>query len=184
LIGYIPVARDQSENVADVMGWDIRLLPRADGWREIEYDLFGFIPLKLDWVTDTRIGAVQVNGRSILLANIQNREHYFGMELSTPKLTPSWRARIGKYRIAEPDEFTEHFEIGTGELLERNGRLLFAYTLPWKISLNAKVAITPVSDDLAVIEGLGTGYNEVVQVQVRNGKTYLRYSGYELERID
>lgn len=184
LIGYIPVARAKSDNVADVMGWDIRLLPRTDGWREVEYDLFGFIPLKLDWVAETRIGAVEVDGKNILLANIQRREQYFGMELSAPKLIPSWRSRIGTYRLAERDEFTNHYEIGTGELLERNGRLLFAYTLPWKISLEAKVAITPVNDDLAVIEGLGTGYNEVIQARLRNGKTYLRYSGYDLEKID
>ena len=59
--------KDDDEFELDLMGWDFQLIPRGDGWYRLEYDLFGFIPLKMDWVAEVSVAPVTMQGKYLLL---------------------------------------------------------------------------------------------------------------------
>ncbi len=183
-MGLISVRADGKNYRTNVMGWELKLTPRADDpWYRVEYSFLGLIPFKLDWVTDVGVAPIQINGRPAVTVLYKNHRYLLGVEYAVREPEKAWLARLGRYEPLARDELTDQMEITTGELKLENGRLVFAYRVPWRLPLTLNVPIQPIDADLALIPGLGAGLNEVVRVVRVGGQERLRYSGYELVRI-
>ncbi|MDH5547252.1 MAG: beta-lactamase family protein [Gammaproteobacteria bacterium] len=182
MAGYSRIRQKGSEYYANIMGWNLHLRPQGNGWYGVQYDFLGFLPIKLDWFAKIRIAPVMVDSEPALLSHFNGRTTLFGSTLPNNALNEKWKNRVGEYMLANPDELTEFYEVKEGHIREENGRLLFDYNLPFFMETTVTLPLVPLDDNLAIIPGKGSAFNEVIRVVRRDGGERLVYSGYELEK--
>lgn len=95
----------------------------------------------------------------------------------------SWRARLGSYRCVNPDGV---FELTDVALSESDGVLALKAGVSSKpLDFNREqqnLALTPVSDDEAVVTGAGYDQGGTVKAGERDGRATLTYSGFSFMR--
>jgi len=183
-IGYIPIQKDNESITASLLGWSLNVKPVEQGWYTLEYDLFGFIPIDISWMTDLKVRPALVENKNILIALYKGKQYLVGTHFSFNKPNSIWFKRQGEYRIINHDALLENMEINSGRLSVVDDKMFFIYELPNWYGLELHVPMQILSDDLAIIPGLGTALNEIVQVKRFGSKQYLEYSGYLLEKIE
>ncbi|HYH03535.1 MAG TPA: serine hydrolase domain-containing protein [Bacillota bacterium] len=113
----------------------------------------------------------QIGGISALIYKTTTNEliTVLGEAVSGKPLPKVWQNRCGKYRYVNDPSETNLVELS----IEDN--LLLG---------DGVVVLTPISDNLAIISGLGRGAHEMIQFQQINGKEILLSSGYRLEKVE
>ena len=182
-LGYIPIRRDNGTITASLLDWPLNLKPAGQGWYTLEYDLFGFIPIDITWIADLKVRPSLVENKNILIALYKGKQYLVGSHFSFKKPNSIWAKRQGEYRIINHDALLESMEINSGRLSIEEDKLFFIYELPDWYGLELHLPMQVLSDDLAIVPGLGTALNETVQVKRFGSKEYLEYSGYLLEKI-
>jgi len=182
-VGLLALDLKAQPNEVDVMGWDFQLIKDEKSWFAVQYDLFGFIPLKLDWITKVHFAPYEIMQQPILLSYYHGQRYVFATALSESK-SPSaaWQQRLGEYQLANPDALTELMKIEEGELLLEKSRLVFKYRLPGLIPLTLKIPLEIIDDNHAYLPGLGSGLNEKILVEKRDDEELLNFSGYLLQK--
>ncbi|OGW49467.1 MAG: hypothetical protein A2078_02225 [Nitrospirae bacterium GWC2_57_9] len=84
--------------------------------------------------------------------------------------------RTGEYEIVNPGD--DIFVPDMPRLWHADGILFVQYYLFLPDKTPIMVALSPVSDDEAVIKGLGRGMGETVRAVTIDGREMLSYSGY------
>jgi len=179
-IGLLKSNKEDDSYVLDVMGWEVVLKPVIDGWYRLEYDLLGFIPLKLDWFAKIRVAAARLDGVDVAILQHKGVNYLFGMAVEQTAFSKKWQKRIGVYGPKERDALLDHYDIQEGELKLYEGVLVFEYELPAFLPLKLRLPLMPISDDEAIVPGLGTGLGERVSVVRDEQGEYFLYSGYKL----
>jgi len=182
-LGYIPIQRDNDTITASLLGWPLNMKSSDRGWYSLEYDLFGLIPIDISWITDLKVKPSLVENKDILIALYKGKQYLVGAHFSYKKPNSTWAKRQGDYRIINHDALLENMDINSGRLSIEEGKLFFIYELPGWYGFELQLPMQILSNDLAIIPGLGTALNEAIQVKRFGSKEYLEYSGYLLEKI-
>jgi len=179
------VVQGQLTNVADsgghlkvqFAGTDLDLVPiAADRFMPEKRVFFGLFKFSL---APMEIEFTRVADRSVAVVR------GFPMPIPCERVEPGpipepWRARLGAY--AAEDLSGERFTIRDLRVEEDLGvlvaRVRVSGTMPSDPAVEVRLALRPVSDDEAVVTGLGTGEGATVRALHGPAGTLLRYSGF------
>jgi len=181
-LGYISVDNKPESVTTEVLGWSFNIKPDGTGWYTLEYDLLGFIPINISWITDIKLKPARISGQRVVIVLYKGTQHLFASYFDKTLASKQWQQRVGEYVIANPDSLTNEMEIEEGELVIEDGYLFFLYELPMFIGMELKVPLKIINNEMAVIPGLGTALNETVSVKNAKGDEVLEYSGFEMEK--
>lgn len=171
--GLLSIGRDDGELCACTADRRLGLLACPDGWLEVE------APGKRRVGSKVRIARQSVQGQDLLVAEVDGRVVRLGSRLPETTDHPAWRARLGGYRVLNPDP---GFPVDSVCLCETDGLIQLRYRMP-KLSEQAIVIpIQPLSADEAVTLGLGRSRGDTLRAVRVGGKEELLFSGYRLQR--
>jgi hypothetical protein len=86
-----------------------------------------------------------------------------------------WRQRLGDYETINPDG---NFTLEKFMLSEEEGVICLHYQAPHLSEREIRLPLLPVSETEAVVQGLGRGAGETLEVIEIDGQACLRFSGY------
>ncbi|MFK7957201.1 MAG: serine hydrolase domain-containing protein [Lysobacterales bacterium] len=166
-----------------MMGRSFRANARPDGWYGLAYRLLGVLDVQFSIMEEILVRPVRMADREVLLARYQGQSFLFGTEL--PDIAPlSAEASIpvaGRYRIVNPDFFSERIKLKSVELAVENGQLFGEYKLPVFISLKPKIPfVSGPKPNNYYIPGLGTGLGERLRYDPE--KQEFQFAGYRFAR--
>jgi hypothetical protein len=183
VLGLVTVTVDGNRVRAAILGKQFSLNARGDGTYDIDYRLFGMLPLSFDILRELRIGAVRLGERQLVTMQFRGRLFRFGQRFEPAPPSEAWHKRAGTYEVANRDALLELADVKPARLLIENDVLLMRYALPGWFGLTVNVPLRATSDSDAVIEGVGWLTGETLRVVRRGDEERLMYSGYELRRI-
>ncbi len=114
-------------------------------------------------------------GEEMLLAERNGQAEDFGSKIGYSDLNAVWKKRLGSYRTINPDE---GYTLTDLWLSEESGVLCLHYHAPHFSNLEVRLPLLPISDDQAVIMGVGRGAGETVDFIEVDGRPCIRFSGY------
>lgn len=179
--GYVKVVADDGELTAELDGNTVEFLARNDGSLTVRYKLFGVIPIAIDEMADVSLSLPTVDDHAALVANWQGQNFLVGEKITPTAIPPAWRERLGDYEIinlAGGDGFVPK----NCSIQERDGFLTLQYSLPEFDANNLSMPIAVLSDNEALILGLGAGKRETLRFTQFDGEEMLAYSGYLLRK--
>jgi CubicO group peptidase (beta-lactamase class C family) len=179
ILGVAKVIKKSDYLQAEIMDRSLRLVPRSDGQLGLQYRLFGFIPISLGNFDNVGISRVSVVGHDILKARLGDQELLVGEKIKPMIISEAWLRRAGEYEIVNRGD--DIVFIDKLHLSYDDGLLLMEFARPFFSNEVSRHALTPVSDDEAIICGLGGGMGETIRVIMVDGKEVLQYSGYQLK---
>ena len=162
------------------MNKTLRLIPHADGLFYFKYRILGLIPVSLGEWDNVGISHAIIAGRDILAAHGNGREWRIGERIQPVPIPEKWLQRIGEYEIVNRGD--DVVFIDKVHLRQENSFLLIDYSVPFFSNDTATIAIAPVSDEEAVIYGLGRNKGETIRIVKNGGDELLQYSGYLLRK--
>ena len=166
---------------ADLLDKSFRLVPRQDKKLQLQYRLLGLIPVDLEEISHFGVSRRLVAGHEILKASDGKQEMLIGEKVVPSPVSTAWQHRIGHYEIVNRDD--DAILIADPSLREEDGLLIIEYTLPEFSKVKISMVMQPLSDNEAIISGLGRGMGETVQVVNDNGAERLVYAGYHLKPV-
>jgi len=183
-LGLVSMSNKNDSLKAKIIGWPISLVKDKNNkqWYNLQYDLLGFIPIDISWISQVKVRPAIIDGHSVLIAHYKGRKILFGNKLEQKNIHPRWKSLVGKYKIRNQDTLTKVMKIEEGDLIIRNNRLFFTYDLPVWFGLKLEIPVSTISNSIAIVPGLGTGLNETISNRTIDGKRVLMYSGYILEK--
>ena len=165
LLGLVGIGATRSGPLL-MRGSVFDLIPEADGWFGLRLRLFGLIPLKVRQVQGLRVAVLEV-GRDRVLALEQDVagntfRSALGTEYAEGPVPVAWKARVGRYRATSPSALLPGLA-----LRETRGVLSLVASSPG--TGRVSWVLDPVSDDEAVVLGLGRGGGETVYARRNTG---------------
>jgi CubicO group peptidase (beta-lactamase class C family) len=170
-LGWMKIRSDGTNLVADVMGKPYKLLPHGEGRFSVE----GVS------ASDAQVTIQESNGRTAISVVGFAFGLVYGERVEPVPISKAWMDRTGSYEItnAKPGFLTFFTDV---QLKNEDNFLMVKATLS---ATGDQIAfpIGPVSDDEAVILGLGErARGETISVVKVDGEEQLAYSGYLLKR--
>lgn len=184
VLGMIAVEAVGDSAHAELLGKTVHLTREPDGLYSIQYRLLGLIPLPISVLREARVQPAVVDGRTSLIVHYKDQVHRFAEKVPDAPVPPAWHKRQGYYEVVDVDPLIELVELKPLALEIDDGVLLFSYPLPGWMGLRATVPVVAVSDTELVLAGTGWLMGETVKVVKKDGEERLRYSGFELRRLD
>jgi CubicO group peptidase (beta-lactamase class C family) len=182
-LGLITVSGSRERYDAEMFGKTLRLNPQPEGLYAPEYRFLGLIPIPISVLKEVRLTAADIDGHQVIVAYYRDHAHRIGEKIAPVRLSESWLRRLGTYQPADRDPLLDLVKLGNVTLAYTDGMLYFRYRVPGWLGLVARIPVRPVSDTDLVIDGTGWLMGETIRVVRRDGKEYLRYSGYEFRRV-
>jgi hypothetical protein len=179
-MGVVQVSRNGDDLRAKALERTFRLVPRSDGLLRLQYKLLGMIPIGLRHLDHVGLSRGTVGGRELLVARSGSQALLLGEKIAPVPVSEVWKRRAGAYEVANPDNDTVLFE--NLHLRYKDHFLVVDYALPLFTENPMSLALNPLSDTEAVIFGLGRNLGDTIQAVTVNGREYLQYSGYLLQK--
>lgn len=179
--GYIKLTADGDTLATELNGNSLDLVGRDDGQFGIRYKLLGLIPLQPKQLAEVSLSVRHVDGHDLALAHWQGQTFVLGEKIQPVPIPEAMRSRLGEYEIVNLAE-GEAMVPENCALRERDGFLMLEYSIPTFDMNNLTFPIVPVSENAAVILGLGRGMQETVRLETINGQEFVAYSGYLLRK--
>jgi hypothetical protein len=179
--GYVNVISNDNGLTAEIDGESIDFVAREDGRYGVRYKLLGVIPIQADVLAEVGFSLRSISGHDLLLAYYQDQTFVIGEKIKPVPITASLRRLIGDYQIVN---------LAGGDALvpekcalrERDGFLMLEYSFPEFDINNLMSPIAPISDSEAIILGMGSGKQETIRIVKIDGKEFVAYSGYLLQK--
>ncbi|MBK8396398.1 MAG: beta-lactamase family protein [Leptospiraceae bacterium] len=160
------------------------ILPDKESeWQDAKIKVFGLftvnppnLKFKFKTVGQNKLIYIKAGGTVLLWGS--------KIESTPDSISPSWKVRLGKYKILN-DDLDNASMLKSPELKIENGFLVFesngipASNMDTKLTLALKI----LNEKEAIVDGLGRGKGDTVSVKSIGGKEILTYSGYEMEKI-
>lgn len=179
-LGLAKVTDTLGQLRAEAMGKTFRLEPRADGEVGLEYRVLGLFPVRLGDLDRVTLRRASVAGHDVLVARSNGVDLLAGEKIAPEPLSQEWLGRLGDYEIVNAgDDAVLPDQI---RLRSEDGLLVAEYSFAAHPGILARLALAPVSPVAAVIQGLGRGKGETIQVATADGEERLLVSGLELKR--
>ena len=174
-----PIAINKGHLSLEVLGKQIDLLPIAASKFVPRVQLLGVIDIPFP---ELSVRFVTTAGRQF--AVLEGLPEPFPFESIAPRNIPiAWVNRVGTYQAENADRNLEFHKLS---LQIEDGILVTSTTLSSKLwgvdNISARIALIPVSDDEAVIAGIGNGEGGTVKAIDDSGAVTLIYSGYRFSR--
>ncbi|MGA1795900.1 MAG: serine hydrolase domain-containing protein [bacterium] len=163
--------------------WDkvYDLVPMTDGVYSLKYRLFGLFPFTVKQLAGITFTFERIDGQQLLALVRNNKRHLLGPKIQPVSIPPAWLNRLGPYHITNPGDDAELFK--EPRLLERDGLLMIEYYIYHMPDTKMTMALDPISEDEAVIHGLGRYMGETIRaLRDESGEEVLYYGGYRLKR--
>jgi hypothetical protein len=113
-------------------------------------------------------------------AGMNGKEILVGERIRTVPISEAMLRRVGEYEITNAGE--DAVLVDKIRVRLDNGLLLVEYGMPLFTDKTMSIAITPLSDNEALISGLGRGMGETIRTVNVRGEELLQYSGYLLRK--
>ncbi len=160
-------------------GRTIELLPLGGGRFAPRAQVLGMLRVPLEGLS-VRFA----DGRGRRLAVLEGTPEPLPFERVEPApLPPAWRARLGTYALLDPDGQLSARDI---RLAEEDGILVLRMRVDsplWGADGNeARIALRPEGDGVAVVAGQGMGEGGVVEAWAEGGQALLSHAGFRLAR--
>jgi len=114
------------------------------------------------------------------VAKRRGKEFLLGERVRDEAIPKKWKRRVGSYKVLNPDS---GYEMKNTKVAIEHGMLNISYKMPKLSNKIISVPIRPISDNEAIVLGLGRMRGEVLQVVMVQGKECLKYSGYIVRKI-
>ncbi|HEY0664855.1 MAG TPA: serine hydrolase domain-containing protein [Gallionella sp.] len=181
VVGLVKISNQSGDLNADVMGHTFTLPPQTDGWLGIKYKLLGMVPVSVSALDHIRINLDQIDGHRVLVGKIGGETSVFGQKLHTPA-QPDWmKDFVGKYELLTHSDGPLPDNIA---LKSEDGMFIGECTFAEMPDFILRVGIEPVSENEAIISGLGSGRGETIRMIRDQAERRLVFSGYELRRVN
>ncbi len=182
LFGLVRIYRKGDTLRCDAFGKTFHLLPRTDGRLAVRLRLGGFIPVSLGPFDRVGLGREMVGGREVLVAEADGTRMPAGEHLRPAPIPEAWARRIGDYVVANAGG--DALLVARPALKVDEGRLLVEFEMPRLAGdLRIRLPLVPLSDDEAVLGGVGQGLGEIFRVvPLGDGGEGIRYSGFVMKR--
>lgn len=178
--GLIAIRSDASKLCACMTGETLDLVASPQGWLGIgDATSTGAIASAIRPLANMRLQTRRIDGREVVVADSGDGEMVLGEKIAPEPLSKEWLARVGHYRIVNPDP---DFPVVDVSLKLNEGQLCMSYRMPLLTADRIQIPIRPVADDQGIVLGLGRTRGDTVRFIQREGKPMLRYSGYFAER--
>jgi len=167
---------------AEVSGKSFDLVPRPGNQVGVRYRLFGIFPIELERLSQFGLSRAMVSGREVVLVESRTRKLIVGEKIAPAPIPEAWLQRAGEYEIV--NGAGDALEIEKMEVRHRDGFLAVELSFGFPSEGTIALALTPLSDEEAVITGLGLspGAGETVRAVTVAGEERLAYSGYLLRK--
>lgn len=164
----------------DMMGTTFHLVPRDKDTYGVRLKLFGLIPLDLPQLRDLTLRFTTLNDKRLMVVAEKGLPAFMGQRWDPVPATGAWKARLGRYDVENlGDDFRMSKDI---ELVEDDGQLSVRARSALMEMPAVSQAIQPLSDEEAVVVGVGQGTGDVIRVvQTPQGERIL-FSGYRYFR--
>ncbi|WP_455207202.1 serine hydrolase domain-containing protein [Kaarinaea lacus] len=174
MVGPIKIYADGSTLKARVLFFKALLRHHVDGWLTARLRLFGFIPLPLKLVKRIRVKMLIKDTKELLIAEYDGDPMLAGIKVTPAPIPTVWKSYVGKYTLDLPEGDFSWFK--SVQLDIKEGFLMAFVKI--ENQGGGALILKPISDEMAVIEGIGRGMQETIYVSQRNGKPVLNYGGY------
>jgi CubicO group peptidase (beta-lactamase class C family) len=170
-LGWINIRSDGTDLYADALGQSFKLLPHGEG----RFSLEGVNP------SDAQMVIKEVHGRTAVYLYGLVVDVSYGERIGPTPISPAWLDRVGSYAITneKPGFLTFLTDV---QLKYENDFLLLGVTRT-ETGEPVEFPIGPLSDDEAVILGLGRNHGETISVVEVDGEEQLFYSGYLMKKV-
>jgi len=160
-------------------GDTLNLVLREDGQYHLKYKLLGLFAVDLEGLDELGITHAEINGREVLLGSFRGQKSFFGEKMIVHPIPVSWKSRTGAYEMLNPGSGILFKNL---ELKIEHGFPVVQYTtqIPHQKEADeeGQVALQVISDQIAVMYGLGSGAGETIRVVHQNGEELLSWSGF------
>ena len=169
LYGFVEVSRE-GQRLWSQSGSDrMKLVPIGENEFRVEYKRWGLIPAGPKELQTHRFRYERVGSEELLLlVNDRGARRLIGKKIHPVPIPTAWLARLGHYSV--PDAMLKKIK----HLALRQDDRGFLYL---EFDGERGVTLQPLSDQEAVIAGLGRGKQETVRAKEIDGVTHLYYSG-------
>lgn len=169
VFGFVKVSAE-GQRLWGQLGSDrVELVPIGEDEFRIEYKLLGLIPAgPKEWQTYS-FRHVRVGSNELLLrVNDRGARQLLGIKIHPVPIPPAWLSRLGNYAV--PDAMRENIK----RMALRQDDRGFLYL---EFDGERSVTLQPLSDQEAIIAGLGRSRQETVRAKEIDGVSHLYYSG-------
>lgn len=181
VVGLVKVSNQSGDLNAEVMGHTFTLPPQNDGWLGIKYKLLGMVPVSVSALDHIRLNLDNIAGHDVLVGKIGGETSVFGQKLQTSD-HPHWLDDfVGKYQLLTRSDGPLPDNIA---LKKEDGMFIGECTFAEMPDFILRVGIEPVSENEAIISGLGSGRGETIHMIRDQAERRLVFSGYELRRVN
>ena len=175
-MGLLGVRPDSHEVKAFTADRTLDMVVHEDGSFGMRANRFGSASAGLQRLEKLRFFTEQVDGREVMVVVDKGQRKLFGEKVVSRPLSAAWRQRLGHYVVSNANP---RFPVDQVCLQEKDGLLYYTYRMPRLSPHPISIAVRPVSDNEAVVMGLGRGKGVTLSVGQRDGRPVLRYSGHE-----
>ena len=174
--GPVKIYAKNNSLEAKVLFFKALLRYHSDGWMTPHLRLFGFVPMPKKLSQGIRVKPGIMNNKELLIAEYQNRSIPAGVKVNPTAIPQSWKDHVGKYILELPEgDFTWFKEVK----LDIKENFLIAF-IKIENQGSGSFILKPISDEMAVVEGIGRGMQETLYAALENGAPVLNYGGYRL----
>lgn len=175
-MGPLKVTQKNDELFARLAGTTMQLYYHEDDWFSIHYRMFGFIPIPIPPLKNVRVRFEPFDSVTIVKARQAGITGVVGKSYQPLALPDSWRKALGKYKVGYIKD--DYPWIDKFEIKEVDGVLVAKVSIA---NLGGGIfPLSPISEDMAIIEGMGRGAQETLYLEFSNGQPEIRYSGYRI----
>ncbi len=149
-----------------------------DGGYDVRYLALGFLPIKVKQLNKYHFGFVSKEGMDIMVRTSEGLTQFFGNRIERDTIPQVWQARTGEYKgkfTKEEVEVIKHME-----LYMEDGFLMMNLELPLFTDETLRLALDPISPELAHIKGHSRFTGDVLRFEEENGRDKLIYAGLPL----
>jgi hypothetical protein len=169
---------------ANFASYKFRLIPSSSGKFGVERRFWGIFPLK-------KIGGLELNkiqvvrmdfaGRQMLSVRYNNRPWFYAEKIHSTPLSNTWKKMLGHYQIVNPDPKSSPQDI---ILSSEEDVMVLRYKNPLWHTGEAKLYLTPRSENEALTLGIGRSSGETMRMIDIDGETGLFFWGYKMMKKD
>jgi CubicO group peptidase (beta-lactamase class C family) len=180
-LGMIAMHPDDKKMCACIIDKKLDLVSLPGSWFGLNKDSINMLPPEYQVFGDLQFATRSIAGREVMIVRRDGEIALLGEKVNLESVPLDWEARVGKYEILNPDA---GFPFQDLEIWQVNGSLGISYRLPLLSGNTVRVPIQHLSENEAVILGLGRTRGDTIHVfHDDNGEERVRYSGYIARKL-
>lgn len=180
-LGLAQISMKKNKPVVKALGKTFQLQQHDDSSLYfLNYRLLGLWNIDLGYYGRVGLSVRKVDGKKYLIGtNHRQHKQLLGQAIEPVQIPNAWKQRVGRYEVETP---LEAMELPSGGIKIQDG-FLVAYA---KTAEGQKLeyVLQPVSDDEAIVAGVGRGLGETVFGFLEKGQKFVKFADIRFKKID